>query len=226
MSIIIKKETIKNYFCKDNEDKDFKEWEKNYNDWSYDLRLGNEAFITSQECPKILKDSDPYITIKPGEFGLLITHERLQVPCDVMGFISVKFTYKKKGLINISGFHVDPRYEGKIIFSVYNAGPSDILLKYREPVFMIFFEKIGDEKSESDRKNCERCGKDFKEGCKIIKGYDHIPASMVSEIRGQSVSLANNNQKIERLEDQLKLYGGIAIGLILTLFGILIKVVL
>ena len=42
-------------------------------------------------------------------------------------------------LINVSGFHVDPNYKGKLIFSAFNAGPRDIILRKLDPVFMIFF---------------------------------------------------------------------------------------
>ena len=40
---------------------------------------------------------------------------------------------------------------------------------------------------------------------------------MISEIKGQSITLAKNHQKIEKLEHDLKLYGGIAIAIITSL---------
>lgn len=178
--------------------------ESRYNKWSYDLCLGEEVYITSEETPKILTALEPYVSIRPGDFALLITQENIFVPNNCMAFISVKFTYKQKGLINISGFHVDPNYQGRIIFSVYNAGPNDILLKLGETVFMIFFgelDTICDEKRKS---------------------YYHIPTTMISEIKGQSSSLAENRQKIEKLEHEMKLYGGIAIAIIVTLLGVIL----
>ncbi|HBF37379.1 MAG TPA: hypothetical protein DDW50_08675 [Firmicutes bacterium] len=180
----------------------------NSNGWSYDLSLGEEVYITSEKEPKILTPQEPYVSIRPGDFALLITDESISVPAECMAFISVKFTYKQKGLINISGFHVDPKYKGKIIFSVYNAGPNDILLKLQEPVFMIFYEELG---FSCDEKR---------------KSYDHIPVTMISEIRGQSSSLAENRQKIEELEHEMKLYGSIAIAIIITLLGIILTKVL
>jgi dCTP deaminase len=201
--IITNSERIMGFFEKNNFDEErFKK-----NGWSYDLSLGEEVFLTSMEYPIILSDSQPYVNIKPGEFALLITYEKLNLPPNIMAFISVRFTYKKKGLINISGFHVDPNYKGKIIFSVYNAGPNDIVLKYKEPVFMIFFEELEDA---------------VKEDQKRPPGYNHIEPSMISEIKGQSVSLVNNYHKIEQLEFSMKLYGGIAIAIITTLIGILL----
>jgi dCTP deaminase len=48
----------------------------------------------------------------------------------------MKFKIKQRGLVNVSGFHVDPGYSGKLLFSVYNAGPRSIVLTRGEPVFV------------------------------------------------------------------------------------------
>lgn len=48
------------------------------------------------------------VSIEPGEFALMLTDELIHVPEDLVGFISVRFGYKRRGLVNISGFHVDP----------------------------------------------------------------------------------------------------------------------
>ncbi|CEO08504.1 dCTP deaminase domain-containing protein [Paraclostridium sordellii] len=202
--------------------------EEKFQGWSYDLTLGSDSYISSEEYPKKLDETNPYLAIKPGDFALLITDEELKLDNDTMAFISVKFTYKKQGLINISGFHVDPGYQNKIIFSVYNAGPSDIILKYKEPVFMIFFQELESQCKDCDdikRKykinNCsesykikKQCKKGLEEG---IKGYEDVPINLISEIRGQSVTLADNHQKIEDLERQLKVYSNIFIGVMIPL---------
>ena len=47
-----------------------------------------------------------------------------------------------KGLVNVSGFHVDPGFEGRLIFSVYNAGPRSIILDHGSKCFMIWFAKL------------------------------------------------------------------------------------
>jgi dCTP deaminase len=50
--------------------------------------------------------------------------------------------YKFRGLINVSGFSVDPGYSGKLLFSVYNAGPSPVHLTEGERWFTIFFADL------------------------------------------------------------------------------------
>lgn len=180
---------------------------KQFQGWQYDLSLGAEYYTTTLDLPQGLSEDKPYAIIRPGDFALLITEERLNMPLDAMAFISIKFTYKQKGLINISGFHVDPGYTGKIIFSAYNAGPNDIVLKKGEPVFMIFFQMLD--------KRLEKTSSTTK--------LENIPASMVSAIRGKSISLASNAVRIDRVEFYFKFYGAIAVSIIIVLFSLLVR---
>ncbi len=116
------------------------EWEKN--PASVDLRLGSEYFVSSSDRPDHLSDERPYLTIPRGEFALLMTWERLSIPENILALISTRTRLKMQGLINVSGFHVDPGFRGKLVYAVYNSGPRDILLTYKEPVFTIFFSTL------------------------------------------------------------------------------------
>jgi hypothetical protein len=53
-----------------------------------------------------------------------------------------------RGLVNVSGFHVDPGYKDSLKFAVYNAGSKDIVLDYGEPVFLIWYADL--DKSTTD----------------------------------------------------------------------------
>lgn len=64
-------------------------------------------------------DEEGAIKIEPGETALLKTYEKLKLPDHYMAFLSLRFSRGSKGLINISGFHVDPDWGGHLIFSVY-----------------------------------------------------------------------------------------------------------
>ncbi|SCM82415.1 hypothetical protein KL86SPO_50186 [uncultured Sporomusa sp.] len=181
-------------------------WEDNFSHWKYKLRLGDQAYLSTEDTPKKLKKGE-YITIKPGDFALLITKEKVILDKETMAFISMRFDYKQKGLINVSGFHVDPYYEGKLIFSVFNAGARDIVLRQGDPVFMIFFQKIS-----------EAIDKD-----KPTTGYDFIPADMVEQIRGKSATLASNASRLDKVEFHLKVVGGLCLAAVVLLLGIVIR---
>jgi dCTP deaminase len=207
----------------------------NFNGWQVDLNLGKEAYITGNKSPTILDENNQYLTIEPGDFALLETEEDINVPSNLMGFISVRFKYKKMGLVNISGFHVDPGYKGKLIFSVYNAGPDDIIMKKGTPVFMIFFLTLTQDLSELE-KDIRNDDEDYiPESLKEVingknnyftdkDGFKSIPLELISMIQGSSVSLAKNNNRIEKLESSIKIYGSIAGGIIIALIGTLFAI--
>lgn len=155
---------------------------------NYDLRLGEDVYVTTEKVPKKLTrmGKNGVVSIEPGEFGILMTHEYIFAPLDLMGFISVRLTHKQKGLVNISGFHVDPGFYGRLMFAVFNAGPNDVPLRYKEPVFMVMFNEL--------TKDAEKIRKSR------WSGMENIPIETLSGLRGTSVSVRNLDERIRRLE--------------------------
>ncbi len=115
---------------------------------SYELCLGEEVYISplpdtpQEDRRKVILKKGETIFIPPGQFAFLITAEQVSVPHDAIAFISMKFKPKAKGLINVSGFHVDPGYKGRLIFAVYNAGPLNFQVQYGEKLFAIWFADL------------------------------------------------------------------------------------
>jgi dCTP deaminase len=97
---------------------------------AYELSVGGEAYITSEKGKKSKVAQDTPITIPPGQFGLLITREIVTAPIKAIAFISIREGTKFRGLVNVSGFHVDPGYNDRLMFSVYNAGSQNIVLNF------------------------------------------------------------------------------------------------
>ena len=98
---------------------------------AYTLRVGSEIFITPHqrvesryaEQKLILREGQSF-SIPPGQFAFLLTKESISVPIDAIGFISLKVGIKYLGLINVSGFHVDPGFRGNLIYAVYKCRPA------------------------------------------------------------------------------------------------------
>jgi dCTP deaminase len=137
---------------------------------SYELCLGDEVYISPlPDTPKnerkttFLKGQET-VAIPPGQFAFLMTFEKVTVPPHAIAFISMKFKPKAKGLINVSGFHVDPGYSGCLIFAVYNAGPLNFHVKRREQLFSIWF---------ADLDSTDECARNQK-------GYDSIPTEILN----------------------------------------------
>lgn len=173
---------------------------------SYDLHLGSEIVKSTSSKPIMLSDKNKFVEIKPGEFALLNTYEKVCIPQDLMALISLRNSKKSKGLLNISGFHVDPGYEGHLTFSVYNAGSKSLWLKYEEPIFMIFFATLVHP---------------TKKGYGIGRGSSFLPKD-IEGIRGPPLTLINLNYRLQKAEGMIKLLLGL---LIATLGSVIIAII-
>src|SRR5689334_12154543 len=85
---------------------------------SYDLRLGPEVFVVGNDAPHKLSADKPYLSLPPGQFAILTCLEELSLPKDVLAFITLRNRFKMQGLVNVSGFHVDPTFRGRLVFAV------------------------------------------------------------------------------------------------------------
>lgn len=113
---------------------------------AYVLRMGEQYYRTAdqeQVASGIQKrtnlSANESFVIPPGQFAFLLSKETITVPKNAMAFISMRTQIKFQGLINVSGFHVDPGYVGKLVYAVYNASPSPVHLSENDLVFKIWF---------------------------------------------------------------------------------------
>lgn len=144
---------------------------------AYELSLGAEVYVTDSGTKKveILSPTNRSININPGQVALLQTKEKVKVPKDKIALISIKAGEKLKGLVNVSGFHVDPGFHDHLIFSVYNASPSTIILNFEEPYFPIWFAAIQTRSATNvvyDRKN------------EHFNKLSHIPSKYIEFLQG------------------------------------------
>lgn len=182
---------------------------------SYDLRLGPEIYIVGEQAPRMLDDDEPYATLPPGQFAILTCYEEIAMPRDLIAFISVRSKFKLEGLVNISGFHVDPTFRGRLRFAVQNVGPTDMRIKYLEPTFTIFFAQLSSddiEQARDDQKDIE-----YPQGARGILLQD------VQLLGGSSLSLVSLQKEVERLRTLFMIYIPIAVSAIVALIIKLLK---
>ena len=154
---------------------------------SYDLRLGEEYFLIGEDFPGKLDDEQVYLILRPGQFAFLTSYEVLNIPFNLLGFITLRSTYKNQGLVNISGFHVDPTFSGRLRFAVQNVGPSDLRLRYKEHTFTIFFAKV-DAQSMTDVGEARPSLMD-----------DGIPLSLIQHLGGSTITLAQLQKDLDEV---------------------------
>lgn len=176
---------------------------------AYELSMGSQAWVTSKDTTKgtiqvDLEDRDR-ICIPPGQFALLLIHERVIIPDDAIGLLSMKSKYKMRGLVNVSGFHVDPGYEGKLVFGVFNAGTLPISITQREPTFQLWYASL-DQPTENTYSGHRQ---------KITK----ITDDQVRDLAGPIYNPTALAQRLDSLENTLQRRRSIAIA---TIAGLLV----
>jgi dCTP deaminase len=168
----------------------------------YEMALGTEVFITSTEGAKRVLQAGEQLLIPPGQFALLLTEEELCLPLDVLAFISIKASKKMSGLVNVSGFHVDPGFTGRLKFSVYNAGSEAIVLEVGEPLFPIWFYRLP-QKNDDDYDGQH-------------KGQMSISSEDVMRLQGEVASPAALKRDIDRLRSTVENWKAATIGALIT----------
>lgn len=152
------------------------------------------------------------IVIPAGQFAFLLTEEFISMPIDAMGFISLKSKPKFRGLINVSGFHVDPGFNGRLIYSVFNAGPAAIHLFRGDRLFMLWIADLSGERFEDFRRSGE--------------GYKEIPSSLISDVSQERHSLQALSEKIDSLAETIRFikYSATALAAAIGLFAAIPKI--
>lgn len=155
------------------------------------LSIGEEIYITPEledantRSKQLLRNNQGFL-IPPGQFAFLMTEEVVRVPPDTMAFISMKATFKMKGLVNVSGFHADPGWNGPLIFAVFNAGPSPVHLYRGLPLFLVWYADL----------DCESTKR------KISSGPRQIPSATINSLTGGVNSLNALDRRVREETDR------------------------
>jgi dCTP deaminase len=180
---------------------------------AYTLRMGTEYYCTSDGKRPIWKRAQKTtlcpgdtFAIPAGQFAYLLSMEEITVPKEAMAFISMKSRVKWKGLINVSGFHVDPGYKGKLVFAAYNAGSSAIVLEAGMPLFLIWYASL-----------------DRNDSAKIKSGVSgkSISGDLIGSMSKEILSLQSVSKEIAGVKSQMRYQWAIFATALLLFLGTL-----
>lgn len=179
----------------------------NFDCAAYTLTVGPEVYVTPAKPAQTPKDGSIIklehgedFKIPAGQFVFLITEEFLKIPKNAIGFVSLKTgSLKFKGLVNVSGFHVDPGYEGRFIFSAYNAGPTEIPVQRGEALANIWLASLDRETQYHYKK----------------EGLRSIPSKTISGITGEVFSPIALKKRVDQLETKIENQKNVIISLVL-----------
>ena len=118
----------------------------------------------------------------PDSSPFLLTEEVVSVPADALAFISIRAKTKFRGLVNVSGFHVDPGYCGQLTFARSSTPVRcQSTSNADSPYSLIWYANL-------DRETA------FKKDSATHRGID---AAMVTAIAGELQSFAGLSKKID-----------------------------
>lgn len=190
---------------------------------AYTMRIGDEAFVSPEGrdtrksgLVQRLEHKAP-IVIPPGQFAYLTTREFITLPHDYLGFINMKSSLKNSGLVNVSGFHVDPGYKGKLLYAVFNAGPQTVTVRCDQDAFLIWFARLDGATEKYAR---------------VKAGFREIDTTLMGLIPAEAASLNSLNKRIDQLERRisnaigvLSLTGGVVFAAIASVIaGVALKI--
>jgi dCTP deaminase len=161
---------------------------------AYTLAMGREVYVSPSDQAvdpnsvsiRKLEDGEAF-TIPPGQLAFLLTEEIIEVPADAIAFISMRSKIKWRGLVNVSGFHVDPGFHGRLIFTVFNAGPVPVHLRQGQPAFLIWYAGLDRQSKLIKRGNIQ----------------ESIPAELINSVAGELQSFAGLSKKMKDVEKSL-----------------------
>lgn len=96
---------------------------------SYDLTLGQIGLSNAS-----------WITLEPKQFILCSTHEKVNIPANIVARIEGKSSWARKGLIIHTAGFVDPGFKGNLTLEVSNLGNNNIHIRLGDYIAQIAFQ--------------------------------------------------------------------------------------
>lgn len=122
---------------------------------SYDLRIGSEYYLATYDnrrlpfsgrfpAPIGTFDSgrNKVLEVGANEVVLLISHEKVRMPLDLVGHLSLKLDILLKGMVMSSQSQVDAGYAGPIYGLLHNLSDGPVTIKHLQPFLRFEFEKL------------------------------------------------------------------------------------
>ena len=192
----------------------------------YRLSVGSEYFVNGDGTSTVnqLEDSEAFV-IGPGQFAFILTKEKVRISRAAIGFISIRATIKFRGLVNVSGFQVNPGFHGNLVFAVFNAGPRHVNLRSGDEIFSLWIADLDAPVEE-----------DHEESRKIPNNLERIPTDVINGIAGEALTAYQLSEQISELKQQLStlkesvaslkarlIYASVTLGVILTVVFIVYR---
>jgi deoxycytidine triphosphate deaminase len=164
----------------------------------YDFRLGDRILKSKYRVPINYSDipvekQGTDLVVSPGEMVFVMTKETLNLPKNIFSQLSPRRKMTEFGVITLGGLAIDPGYNGKLLFGLYNISSEDFkLIPNAKLAGAVFFELVDDE---------------------LLP--DYIPPKAVLDyssnliekiVKYQPIGITTLEESIRKIEDQLEVF--------------------
>lgn len=108
---------------------------------SYDLRVGDQGGTTSGKKLVRINESG-FLTIKPGDFAVVITLEEIRLNAQFVGRFGLRAKFARKGLIATTGPQIDPGFHGRLIVGLTNLSPKPVTISHKDDFLSVELHKL------------------------------------------------------------------------------------
>lgn len=115
--------------------------EKRIEPCSYDARAGGEVLVSGHDKLIDLSRANS-VTLRPGDFALIMTYESFKFPLNMAANIGMKSGLARRGIILLAGMQIDPNFEGHLKLGLYNCSGRPITIDYKDPICLIEFHRL------------------------------------------------------------------------------------
>lgn len=164
----------------------------------YDFCLSSRILKSKYKKPidinKLSETERANLVIEPGEVVFALTEETLDLPNNMIANLSPKRKLGHEGILIITGFCIDPLYNGKLLVGMYNFSSSPFpIMPGKKLIAALFYELQEDEVEEFKRPDA--CIQDFPEDIvNMMERYSPI------SIESLNNDLSNVHSKLNSLE--------------------------
>ncbi len=108
---------------------------------SYDLHVGSQAASSAHKQVVDLTRAG-FVEIKPGDFVIVTTHEKLTLSAYHVGRFGLTSGYARKGLIATVGPQIDPGFRGRLTVGLTNLSTRPIVLPHKDIFLTVEFHSL------------------------------------------------------------------------------------
>ena len=114
----------------------------------YDLRISNmllsEEYPNSINIGKLDYSAREQLSVAPGELVFLLTEEILNLPNNIIALIIWKRKMNHEGVMVLGGSAIDPLYNGRLLFGLYNFSSAPFPIRPGRKITSIMLYKLND----------------------------------------------------------------------------------